>query len=191
MLWADAICINQTDDQEKSLQVPLMAKMYGQAEEVLIWLGNEAEGSEDSIEYLKWIRQAFIYQGASIREPRDERNPPNDALWDTVTRNLNLEKTSLVLGRSWFTRRWAIQEMALVGKATVHCGAVSMDWNVLYHAVMALSRLRGDGSHFWNKEMGKPRQIGASNMQNIGKLNEIRNDIWANGKKSRNRFLIV
>jgi hypothetical protein len=55
MLWADTICINQTDDQEKSLQVPLIAKIYGQAEEVLIWLGDEAEGSKDVMEYLKWI----------------------------------------------------------------------------------------------------------------------------------------
>lgn len=79
--------------------------------------------------------------------------------------------------------------MALACKATVHCGTVSMDWDVLYHAVMALSRLRGDGSHFWNKETGKPRRIGASNMRNIGKLNEIRNDIWASGEeKSRQIF---
>jgi hypothetical protein len=64
-----------------------------------------------------------------------------------------------------------------------------MDWDVLYHAVMALSRLRGDGSRFLNKETGKPRQIGASKMWNIGILNEIRGNIWANGEeKSRQIF---
>jgi hypothetical protein len=79
--------------------------------------------------------------------------------------------------------------MALARKATVHCRTVSMDWDVLYHAVMALSRLRGDGSRFLNKETGKPRQIGASKMWNIGILNEIRGNIWANGEeKSRQIF---
>lgn len=44
------------------------------------------------MEYLKWIGQTFIDRGAPIREPRDERNPTNDALWDAVTRDPNLER---------------------------------------------------------------------------------------------------
>ena len=38
-LWIDAICINQEDDQEKSAQVPMLARIFGQAEQVCIWLG--------------------------------------------------------------------------------------------------------------------------------------------------------
>ena len=43
-LWADALCIHQSDDHEKSLQVGMMSKIYGNAYRVIGWLGpaNEA-----------------------------------------------------------------------------------------------------------------------------------------------------
>lgn len=37
--WIDALCINQTDNSEKSFQVPLMSKIYTSASRVLVWLG--------------------------------------------------------------------------------------------------------------------------------------------------------
>ena len=177
-LWVDAVCINQSNGQEKSLQVPLMAKIYGQATEVLIWLGAETEGSNDVMEYLKRIGQAFISRGGEVNEPRDERSTSNDALWASVAQDPNLEKTHLVLARPWFSRRWVIQETALARKATLHCGTVNMEWDVLFFAVTALARLRGDGSYFWNKATGRPVQMRPCYMQNVSKLNDVRNDIW-------------
>ncbi|KAH8752340.1 heterokaryon incompatibility protein-domain-containing protein [Hyaloscypha sp. PMI_1271] len=38
-LWIDALCINQSDLEEKSSQIPLMADIYRKAAEVVIWLG--------------------------------------------------------------------------------------------------------------------------------------------------------
>lgn len=38
-LWADAICINQDDPNEKNHQVPFMKDIYSQAEIVICWLG--------------------------------------------------------------------------------------------------------------------------------------------------------
>jgi hypothetical protein len=40
MLWVDAICIDQTDASEKSYQVGLMARIYMQAHQVIVWLGD-------------------------------------------------------------------------------------------------------------------------------------------------------
>ncbi|RSL47621.1 hypothetical protein CEP54_013319 [Fusarium duplospermum] len=38
-IWADAICINQEDKEEKAKQVPNMHQIYSTAKEVLLWLG--------------------------------------------------------------------------------------------------------------------------------------------------------
>lgn len=38
ILWADAICINQDDNLEKGSQIKLMAKIFGNATRVCIWL---------------------------------------------------------------------------------------------------------------------------------------------------------
>ncbi|KAH7343101.1 heterokaryon incompatibility, partial [Pyrenochaeta sp. MPI-SDFR-AT-0127] len=39
VLWVDALCINQTDDVEKSKQVDLMTKIYAYATSTRVWLG--------------------------------------------------------------------------------------------------------------------------------------------------------
>ena len=46
VLWIDAICINQDDIEEKNQQVPQMAKIFGNATRVLVWLGSEISESE-------------------------------------------------------------------------------------------------------------------------------------------------
>ncbi|KAF2108054.1 heterokaryon incompatibility protein-domain-containing protein, partial [Lophiotrema nucula] len=38
-LWLDAVCINQSDEHERSQQVAMMHQVYSKAYEVLIWLG--------------------------------------------------------------------------------------------------------------------------------------------------------
>ena len=38
-LWADALCINQADLEDKSCQVSLMGKVYSIASKGLLWLG--------------------------------------------------------------------------------------------------------------------------------------------------------
>ncbi|KAK0638608.1 heterokaryon incompatibility protein-domain-containing protein, partial [Cercophora newfieldiana] len=38
-IWADGICINQSDDVEKSHQVGLMGKIYSECEMTLVFLG--------------------------------------------------------------------------------------------------------------------------------------------------------
>lgn len=45
-LWVDAVCINQTDMEEKKFQIALMGQIYSLAERTLIWLG-PAEGDSD------------------------------------------------------------------------------------------------------------------------------------------------
>jgi hypothetical protein len=46
IIWVDAVCINQADNNEKSHQIPLMAEIYAKASRVIVWLG-EAENDGD------------------------------------------------------------------------------------------------------------------------------------------------
>jgi Heterokaryon incompatibility protein (HET) len=42
-LWADAICINQQDIQERADQIQIMRQIYEGATHVIIWLGEETD----------------------------------------------------------------------------------------------------------------------------------------------------
>ena len=168
IIWADAICINQIDDAEKSLQIPLMADIYGQVSEVLIWLGEETEGTNDVMLYLKRIGQRFFDRGAEILEPRDERSEKNDALWKDLIDDPNLEMTGLIWTKPWFSRVWIIQELALAGRATIHCGDVSMNWDVLFAACKALGCAATDPTS------QRPRRFKATSTLNAWKLDDMR-----------------
>ncbi|KAG4436713.1 hypothetical protein IFR05_007796 [Cadophora sp. M221] len=51
LIWADSVCINQTDDEEKSWQVRMMGDIYRNAERVLIWLGPALDESIATLEH--------------------------------------------------------------------------------------------------------------------------------------------
>ncbi|KAK0713942.1 heterokaryon incompatibility protein-domain-containing protein [Lasiosphaeria miniovina] len=55
-IWADAICINQSDLAEKSSQVALMSSIYSSAARVVGWLGEAAGESNYAIELIARIR---------------------------------------------------------------------------------------------------------------------------------------
>jgi len=53
-LWVDAICINQTKNEEKEDQIQFMAEIYGQANRVLVWVGDAADDSDLALEAIHY-----------------------------------------------------------------------------------------------------------------------------------------
>lgn len=53
IIWVDAICINQKNVKEKEQQIQLMAKIYSQANRVLVWLGEAADNSDQALEEIR------------------------------------------------------------------------------------------------------------------------------------------
>lgn len=93
LIWIDAICINQTDFRERSLQVRLMGVMYSFAEPVIVWLGPKQPSDKEALDWIK-----------SGQAPDQE----------THERMVRLHVS--VCERSWFRRLWVLQELALAQK---------------------------------------------------------------------------
>lgn len=53
ILWVDALCIDQANQEEKGHQIQSMAKIYGQANRVVVWLGEAADDSDLAFEYIR------------------------------------------------------------------------------------------------------------------------------------------
>lgn len=47
LIWADGVCINQKDIEERNQQVHLMRRIYSECQTGLIYLGEEADGSDE------------------------------------------------------------------------------------------------------------------------------------------------
>lgn len=60
VVWADQVCVNQKDFVERNQQVKLMGKLYKEAANVLVWLGEDDEGmSEKTTDLLKELDVVF------------------------------------------------------------------------------------------------------------------------------------
>ncbi|KAH9209984.1 heterokaryon incompatibility protein-domain-containing protein [Leptodontidium sp. 2 PMI_412] len=63
IVWADAICINQQDIEERNLQVQAMASIYQKAAEVAIWLGPDAGNSNFALQLLRELHNSRTSAG--------------------------------------------------------------------------------------------------------------------------------
>lgn len=97
-LWIDALSIDQTDVQERMHQVRIMSRIFGEAEEVLVWLGLANEEVDDLMYY---VFTGYVRQG---------RQMPLAGLID-------------LCARSYWTRLWIYQELVSAKDVVLMCGS--------------------------------------------------------------------
>ncbi|KAF2730639.1 HET-domain-containing protein [Polyplosphaeria fusca] len=127
MLWADAICINQGDKEEKGHQVQQMDKVFESASHVLVWLGLEPKNcdAEDSFRLIqetnRYLNKFFAQQGGY---PSDLPHLPTPHQIDFSKRRWDgVEK---LFDNAWFTRVWVVQEAAVAKSCTLNWGKQKM-----------------------------------------------------------------
>jgi hypothetical protein len=86
ILWVDALCIHQNDNEEKGQQIRLMAEIYSKASRVIIWLG---EAEKDSDLALEKIHLAADDPSANF-----------------LDNELSKQAIRTLLQRPWFKRIW-------------------------------------------------------------------------------------
>ncbi|KAL1855857.1 hypothetical protein Daus18300_010931 [Diaporthe australafricana] len=117
VLWIDAICINQKDYLEKSVQVPRMKEVYGRCERVLAWLGpvNEEEEADMALvaETLDHVDEE-VKTGAKYPDVTEAFRETSESTLKGRERLEKIRMQLLRLGcREWFRRVWILQEYAL------------------------------------------------------------------------------
>ncbi|KAI6080891.1 HET-domain-containing protein [Hypoxylon rubiginosum] len=129
ILWADALCINQGDTQERNHQVNYMAQIFSSASEVIIWLGPEQEDIKLALEAFRESDSTiarygdYYVQSMHSKETRVPDVPRIDE--EVISSILALSR------RRWFTRLWVVQEATLAKKATIRCGRLSIPFDII------------------------------------------------------------
>lgn len=135
-LWADSICINQEDNNEKGQQVALMADIYKSSRCTLICLGHSdaeahalpAAGLIADVNAMMdrvFQDESFSWEPDSFPEPDPDEPLLSDARWESV---------ATLTGQPWFDRAWVVQEAALGPDARTLWGDVENDWVQLLRA---------------------------------------------------------
>lgn len=105
-LWIDALCIDQDNIKERNHQVAQMKAIYGQATEVLIWLGEPAPKHLASVEKAVMLCRR-IEETRSVPWPRSDL--PSIYALDGL------------IYMAYWSRIWIIQEILLSNTARILC----------------------------------------------------------------------
>ncbi|TPX18042.1 uncharacterized protein E0L32_011861 [Thyridium curvatum] len=142
-LWIDALCINQSDTEEKGHQVGQMRDIYGEASNTIVWLGTASDGSETTIEELnrtgrmlkesgirgKLIALARLSSNQNTEYAELEKEINNDLADLISAAMLDIPKVidmanglrALSL-RPYWNRVWIIQEYVVSRNIDIRCG---------------------------------------------------------------------
>ncbi|KAF5622966.1 heterokaryon incompatibility het-6 [Fusarium sp. NRRL 52700] len=146
LVWADALCINQKDRDERSQQVQLMPFIYSNADNVAIWLGPEENDSARAVRFLDAI--------ATTGEPFGSSNISK--LLAAGAENGDLLAVVSLFGREYWRRLWVVQEVFNARRIMVHCGSARLEWKKYQSASVLFSQRRGE-LIFTNKDQLKRR----------------------------------
>jgi hypothetical protein len=181
MFWADSICINQANVDERSHQVRLMNTIYRSAEIVAIWLGTTADESDLAFDMMKeWKARLDVLreQCGGSDELAVTSISSNDPLFFGPRGSKErraLEALRKIGHRLWWTRAWIVQEgtIAHPSRTILFCGNRSIDWaclraalQITHHAVhyqsSGMSVDFNDGMTIRLDEFRKDREAGAN-----------------------------
>jgi hypothetical protein len=137
VLWVDAVCINQQNFEEKSIQIQMMANIYSLARQVVVWVGTASDSSAVALSLLSSMISSFrkdaLEHSNSIPRPHEihsqtgvhaphiatQRHNMNEE-WTPFFRNRSnqrfLEALRTFFRRPWWLRIWIFQELVLANR---------------------------------------------------------------------------
>lgn len=166
-LWIDALCIDQTDNAEKSEQVQQMQQIYSRAASVITWLGPAADNSDIA---MNWIQQygSLAHQFDIGGKPelrlrrllhKLELNPDDfeqeglKEFLEVISAQLactthDHDRVHIALSRffkrAYWRRIWVVQELVHAKSVQFVCGSMTVSEEPLHHA---LRLVRNFGQH--------------------------------------------
>lgn len=141
-VWADAVCIDQEDDSDKSRQIPVMARIFKRATSVHAWLGNSHAG-EAALRHIK----------AALRFSPQDHYHEQEYIFNV------LGSFERLLALPWFSRRWVIQEVVLAPEVYMVCGSEEIKLDQLLRVMNTFLRTANETGRIVTEELGPLRAI--------------------------------
>jgi hypothetical protein len=120
IVWADALCIAQSDEEEKSSQVRRMGSIFHCAKRVVVWLGHvETEYALDIKRVFDSLICVKAFKGDPEHHFSDWRIPDVAAVFGG---SLPWNALNHFFNTPWFRRIWCIQEIRLASDSMFYWG---------------------------------------------------------------------
>lgn len=136
-LWADAICIDQGNRQERGHQVKLMGEIYQKAFAVIGWMGPETRDSTKAITAVQLVAKEAptLYDSKNVCSllSRYPEAFGDSAIWPAI---------SALWRREYWGRTWVVQELVLNDNVVLLCGSTFLDIDNLHVFDLQAKKIR-------------------------------------------------
>jgi len=145
IFWIDLLCINQTDVQERTLQVALMGDIFASADSVCVWLGESDDIVHQDCQVIQYISDQYQHALAGngeethVEEPNHGKKLPEARLTHGVIRTgpecwAYKRDNNNFIRRPWFQRIWVLQEVWNAAHVRVFSGSDEIGWEAILQA---------------------------------------------------------
>ena len=145
-IWADALCINQTDKLEKGLQIRNMRHIFSKASMTYSWLGTEEDSTTAAVTFFMSLLDSPDSDLALAQTPHtcQRRRPNHQANREVSSQNgdcrccqveSSFRALQRILQRQYWKRRWIIQETSVSYRPLLLCGNAAITLDELDQAV--------------------------------------------------------
>lgn len=153
MVWADALCIDQQNRDERTQQVKLMTSIYTQADSVAVWLGPEADDSASGLDLLR-----------DVAEKSSSPELINNLIASRKRRRDFAALVSL-FERDYWRRLWVVQEVFNARAVTVYCGSAQLPWMAYVDGCSTFKRQKNDLDHYFPSGLADGEHLSISQSQ--------------------------
>jgi hypothetical protein len=136
-LWADAICINQSNHRERGHQVKMMCQIYENSSAVIGWMGIDTAESIKAIAAVQLFARATpqLRNSAALRYLMSQHpeifNSPG--IWAAIAD---------LWQREYWRRTWVVQELVVNSNVLILCGRSSLTIEEIYQYDLQAPKIR-------------------------------------------------
>jgi hypothetical protein len=133
-VWADGICINQIDVDERNQQVSHMGLIYSIAQHTIIFLGSATPQSDATMEFIssRDSERSWTYKSRIHFEDEfdNSANSPGSSESEDAGHIIARQGQDHIMARPWFSRVWILQELVLSVNPWLQCGKFRVKWDI-------------------------------------------------------------
>ncbi|KAL9613631.1 MAG: hypothetical protein Q9167_001859 [Letrouitia subvulpina] len=160
MLWIDALCINQTDKEEKDHEIKRMREIYGMSASTISWLGPADIDSDLVMAKIRKIGAHIESHDARglfyklVETPNSAESAEYDATNEEISTLMSTFLDSALreffpvaafdrlLLRPYWERVWIFQEIIVSPRVEVMCGYEKFPFEYFHNAMLFVPLLR-------------------------------------------------
>lgn len=154
--WIDALCINQSDDEERTVQVQMMDEIYRGATQVIVWLGSlppSLEPSPDGLDGITKIMQNIAGYFKDVGNEGCSRHVANvqpakgesgeESAGKLEDKAAAFATIVLFMTRRWWRRLWVVQEYCLAREAVFLFDTYELPFDTVNTFLEGVGRMPG------------------------------------------------